>query len=418
MPFINTLTHKIHISENKLEKIIFYILIVDILFVPYLKIFILPYSLPILTIWFIFYANKIRWSSDVKAYIVFIILALFSTITAYFYIPHYVDSYNVWAENFKRVFQFILNLLYFFYIKYYADKHNISIKYLLLMFLLFADALALLYYFDINTYLQIKTFWGVRDSYTAWYESGLSSYFRYNFIWEDPNNPAYAFTAVAAFLMFNEEISAPQRVFTIASVAFLLICAMSSGALLSAIIIATLIVLNYLNKFFTIRKFKLKIKVSTIFSVIFSALIVFAVYQLSKTFLNSEIYLAAITRMQENSGESRFLIWGSILKELSIIKFLFIGQGATLIINGTMRAAHSGHLYLIYAYGMIAYLCFMYVVFRKRKNMTWSSYYFIIPMFIGFTINTMIGEQKFFILQLILMGLASSKSYVRRTKVT
>ena len=51
---------------------------------------------------------------------------------------------------------------------------------------------------------------------------------------------------------------------------------------------------------------------------------------------------------------------------------------------------------------MVFYVLFMYEFFRIRKNVSLKKFLFEIPIFIGFTINTIVGEQKFIILYLLL----------------
>ena len=93
-----------------------------------------------------------------------------------------------------------------------------------------------------------------------------------------------------------------------------------------------------------------------------------------------------------------------ILNNTNIFSNIFVGTGGRQVIinNENIIAPHNGHLYFIYAYGMVFYALFMYEFFRIRKNVSLKKSLFEIPIFIGFTINTIVGEQKFIILYLLL----------------
>jgi len=50
---------------------------------------------------------------------------------------------------------------------------------------------------------------------------------------------------------------------------------------------------------------------------------------------------------------------------------------------------------LIYNYGMISYVVFMYIIFRIRKGTPLEKQFFMVPLLIGFTVNVGIIEPRF-----------------------
>lgn len=127
-----------------------------------------------------------------------------------------------------------------------------------------------------------------------------------------------------------------------------------------------------------------------------------------KVFFNSDLVLNASERFKDNDN-TRTEIWMKILTGESIFKHLILGKGSEIYINGVSRATHSGHLYWIYAYGFISYLIIMRMFFYITKKLK-SSYLYIpmISFFLCFTMNTMVGEQKLFII-FVLIGIILKK---------
>ncbi len=405
----NNLSFSKKIKLNKLETYLFYFIIIDILFLPYFKYFVIPYSLPIITLWMLFsfdrIFNKIKSTLDFKLFTCLVIFSLLSTIISYLYVPQFIDGYNVWNENFKRVFQFLTSFIYFFFAKYYTEKNNISLKNFLLIFILFADIMALFNLFSLNTYLTIRNLWNIRDPFLSYYNPGESLYYRYAFIWIDPNNAGYALISTILFLILNEKLSIFQIQFTLLSVALIIIATMSAGVFYSVLI--SFLVLSLLT-FFRSKKVntKRKIKKVSIIVLILSLVIFFLFSSMIIELLKTDIVNISLERIIYNSPTHRLSLYKELLVKKSLFSFLFLGQGWCLIIDGRIRAAHNGHFIVAYGYGLISYICFMLILFRRRNNINLMNYIFTIPFLIGFTINSLIGEQKIFVLYLILLVIA------------
>jgi hypothetical protein len=403
------ITNKYSLPKFNFDTIVFYACIIDILFLPYIWFFTTNYSLIILSLWVLKKYKSVAYGKEFKLFLLFTILMLLSTIISFIIFPAQIDETQVWVENIKRFLQYITCFLYYFFFSYYFNHYYVSIKKPLLFFVFFGVILAVIYNMNMSLFTNIKAIWFNKDAFSQIYLESKDYMMRYNFIWTDPNNPAYAFVAVVTFLICNEKSNILMTVILIFSLIFLLISAMSSGAVLSFAIVCLLITMLILTKsLITPSKIFKKVRLRHIIIISMAIVLLFILYSQFLSFLQSDVALESIERMQTNTGETRFEIWQSILKSENLLKYVLFGTGATVIVDGQVRATHSGHLYLIIGYGFIAYFIFMYIVFRKRKQTTWLSYVFIVPLFIGFTINTIIGEQKFLILIFILITAASS----------
>lgn len=67
-------------------------------------------------------------------------------------------------------------------------------------------------------------------------------------------------------------------------------------------------------------------------------------------------------------------------------------------------ASEIGHIYWIGMYGGISYLIFMYIMFRVKLNKNYKKFIWMIPFFVGFTMNIAIGEYKWMAIYLFLLA--------------
>ena len=63
-----------------------------------------------------------------------------------------------------------------------------------------------------------------------------------------------------------------------------------------------------------------------------------------------------------------------------------------------------GHIYLIGMYGFLVYVGFIILLFGKFKNQKICDYIWILPFFIGFTMNIGIGEYKWLAIFIVLLS--------------
>ena len=90
--------------------------------------------------------------------------------------------------------------------------------------------------------------------------------------------------------------------------------------------------------------------------------------------------------------------------------FLFVGSGQEGF------SAEIGHIYFVYMFGLVAYIFFMYLTFRKGKRQRWCDYVWVFPFFVAFTINIAIGEFKWFAIYLLLIAYARYSRAIEGSK--
>lgn len=407
-------------KQSKLDRIVFHFCVIDILFLPYFPLVATNYSLPIVLTWYILFLNKRETKKDQKTFFIILFFMLSSTLIAFIRFPNWIDGVNIYRTNINKLIQYSSYFLYWSLFEHIFTNYRMNLKPYLIGFLVFAVFLALLYLYDISLFTTVKQFWNRYDALTELFMSsdGVLLY-RYGFIWSDPNNPAYAFISVLFFLISIHNPKKVEVVFLLGCTMLLLVVAMSTGAFLSFLI--TLIVWLFLMLLENgIRGKKIckpvQITIMDIALVMILTGIIFFIGHHYKELVSSNLFLTSKNRVQNNLSNSRTAIWIRLLRDENIFKYLVFGQGATTIVNGTIRRPHNGFLYLVYSYGLIAGIFYVKFLFWKRRGTPWTKYIFALPTFIGFTVNTIIGEQKFIILHLLLMSAASSALYKKNVK--
>ena len=383
-----------HLLNN--EHFLFWAIIIDILFLPYFNIVVIPLSYFLILIWTINHYHKIMCDHEIKAVLLCMFLMFASTVFGS--IINY--QYGVLGDNFKRLIQYYFAFGYYFFLKYYFRKNNINLKKPLWLFVVFVVLLAVIFRLNVSLFVQISSIWNKGNVYNS--TMIQNEYFgyinRFNFIWTDTNNIAYAITGVIMFMLIFCKTSFGEKILLFIFNIFVLFCCMSSGGWIGFAVSWIL----YL--FYVIFTGKLFVRYTTIKGFIITfAVIMIIVYFISQgylsEFLNSDLVDAAMDRLKNNE-ESRTTIWMRILKGDNIFKYIFFGLGSELYIDGLSRATHSGHLYWIYAYGFISYFIFLNKFFwLGLKNL--KRYIPIFSFFLCFTMNTMVGEQKLFIILII-----------------
>lgn len=399
-----------HTTDN-LDYYIFLFAVIDTLFLPYFWFVSVPLSLPVVIYWSIIRHNEIRAFKEYGLVNIMFVLMLFSTLLGIIILPHNIYENVVFLVKYYYIF-----MLYFLF-KIRLNLRDVSLNKFLFLFVFLVLAMALIYYYDKSLYHNFKLFWNYKSNiFVEARYIGLVGY-RYSFIWMDPNNIAYMIIAVVIFLLTYEKTIFFTKLIMITSLLVVLVATMSNGAILALITSACVYFVLQIFNLFKIRKIEVNIRPLNIF--LFCITILLGIYFIPKipNFFETTTAIEAIERFNSNSGDSRFKIWTYIFSNISIsdyFLYLVLGKGGVTLVGQGAIAPHSGHLYWILGYGMISYLIFMYIVFRKRKNTPILKYIWMVPVFIGFTINTMIGEMKLF--SLIMLLVASSSSILHRQK--
>lgn len=363
----------------------------------------------LIVVWYIFNFKKIRVDKELYVAFGLSLCAITSTIFAVLIFPEHVEVYGesdvlVWRNNIVNLAILLYAVAVYFFYKHLMDTYRFNISYLLLFYLAFVFSLAVPYFFEPLLYFQLRSLWTLSGNVITFEE--FSSIYRFSGILSDPNNAAVVFSAVVAYLIFNQKAKQIHAYGLFLVLLFLTICTMSSTGFILFALLAVFYVLHVLSSS--------SLDKVIIFS--FFCLLALALYPIvSKLgFLESEVLATALERLSENSSESRFKIWKDLIFNERIVYHFFVGGGATLIIDGELVKPHNGNIYLIYAFGFWGYLFFLYIFFRRRYDLPLRFYYFIVLLFLGFSVNVGLYDFRFTMILALLVADYSSKSAVTK----
>ncbi|WP_342539065.1 hypothetical protein MKY15_04030 [Sporosarcina sp. FSL K6-1540] len=397
------------------DKFVFWSCIIDILFLPYFNLVAIPYSMPLIIYWFFTRNKYFKNDKEFKLFIILFGIMCMSTLVGFLLAPQY--AYN--SMTYLIIFTSLI--LYYFMFVNFVNKYSFNLKKLLIGFIVVVVIFAGFYYIDKNLYQFFKTIWNFKSSiFVENAYEGLVGY-RFSFIWQDPNNIGYMMNAIVLYLWCNEKINSFTKVFTFFALIFVLVASMSNGGFLALGISIVIYFLVSILQVFGKKKFNIKIRINLMNMFLFIGSFLLIIYIIPKIpeFLQTSTALESFERIENNSGESRFIIWSNIINNLDFIDYIvlfFVGSGGIALIDGIKINPHNGHFYWILSYGFISYLIFMYLVFRKRKITPLKKYIWIIPVFIGFTVNVMIGESKLTAIILLLVACSSSELYLKNSE--
>jgi len=225
---------------------------------------------------------------------------------------------------------------------------------------------------------------------------------RFSYIFIDPNSAAYFSCILAFFLLFYFEFKTliKSAVWTMLLI-ILIVCA-SKGALIAVLIGITF----YL--FQTKMLMKSRVWIKLILGVSFCIVIwVVSMAQFPDLHRGFSHHVRVFEgRYYQLKGyntiySSKADTWKRVLEEMPLI---VIGKGFWFSDRGKDFAyPHSDHLRFIYSYGIIAYISGTLFLFKKIFR---RKYLFLVPTFLAFSLNTLIDEQKLFVLPLIFLAIA------------
>src|SRR5690625_1052813 len=194
--YLNNILNKQFAIPSRIhkDKLMFYIVIIDILFLPYIRVFSASLSMLLLPIWFLFNIHKFKMTKENLSIGILLTLSLISLIFSYFSLP-----FNFVTSNIINTAIFIYGLLYYLFFKYNFIKYNFKIDGLLTKYLFFSFLLALIYFLNPATYFNIRTFWSMSGQAITLTDSLSIS--RFTSILSDPNNASVVLSGVMAFLL-------------------------------------------------------------------------------------------------------------------------------------------------------------------------------------------------------------------------
>ena len=398
-------------SKKSWIYLLFWFAVIDVVFLPYMSFVTVTYSFVFVFAWFVLYYRIIR--DENRDYINFVIMLLFMAISV---IVGIALDHGSAKDNAVYFLQYAVTFMYFYLFKYIFDHYTISIKKVLIGFILFAAAVALVYFVNLGMYYQIRMIWSARASAALYLRDYSDSILgRYGFIWMDENNIGYIVNSVTIYLLCNEKTSIFEKVLIVVCDLFILVCCMSNGGMLTfAVGMGMLLFLAILKVIQTIvATHSLYVsKKSVILVPIVLAIVGIVVYKYLPDFMNTRVATAAFDRVEGNSADSRLTIYAYILQNVNFLDYFIFGHGVRTLVNGAAIKPHNVHFYYILVYGVLAYLQMMYITFRKRTQTRWIEYIWIFPFFLGASANIIIGEQKAMCVVMLMLAASTSTKYL------
>ena len=398
---------KFQAEDARLDRISFHIILFDILFLPLFPLFSVSMSLPVMAYWYLARGRRTHFVKEYKMMPAVVAIMAFSILLGLLF-QFDVRYETTLSTSIKRFFQFLTSFWYFLFFKYYFIKYGEEVKKYFMWEVIYIAFFALIYVLFQDLFIHYKAIINPADPHTRRFLSDeLFGVYRYTFLWSDANNVGYAITGIALFYIVEESREYLKKYLVLALTFFILFCTMSIGGLGVGVVMMGV-------AFLFTDSFKNGKSGGILALLVFILLIAFVVIQYGEVIsefidIGIESRLDKYSDMEDSSG-GRLKDLQKAISHMSPL-FLIIGSG----LEGF--TSENGHVYLIAAYGLPVYIYFMYLLFAKRKKISWKRYLPIVPFFVGFTMNIAIIDQKFLLILLLMSAYYSADSYRRKSKI-
>lgn len=377
------------------NKICFWGITIDILFLPYLSFMVISASVVLVALWLFCNYKKIISDREGCFLIIMLVLMFFGTCACLAYTGK-VRFETSFVTAIKRFFQFGLCFgVYFFYKDYFA-KHEVDLEKIIFVTIIFIAMLAILFQLFPHEYAMLKIIVNPADNHTRRYLANSVSY-RFNYFWTDPNNISYLVAGLSAWYLLQPDVKNMQKFVVLIASTYIAFCTVSNGGLIM------LLAMCGIMFFITIKNtIKNGIKAKKLFFILMG--IIFIIVVLKTTNILNVIKTDYIFAFGERLSHYSTNVSGGRLSDL-LYSFEFLNP--IMLILGTGNegfAKEIGHIYWIGMYGLPAYFIFIWLMFRKIHYQKWEQYIWIIPFFVGFTMNIAIGEYKWMAIYLMILA--------------
>lgn len=367
---------------------------IDICMFPYIRRLHCTVSMLLLLIWYATRMVRIRMDKEVKAFFITLICVFVSICCTAIFMPK-VLYYAVLGETRPLSYTITYSIIYVFMFLYYfffreMAKNRIDLMYKTLKVIYICIFLfAVVYMLNTTFFYHLRSFWSMSG---ARQEASIttSTYYRYTFSFSDPNNAAAATIAICILLMENKKEKKFSKYIYFFMCLLVIVASMSVQSVLA---LALYMAIKAVYLLYDAVKGKIKINFT---SVALACMFLFAALVIMDIAMRNPVVTKSLSRIGDNddSFQTRLEIWGRLLSEKSLLYYLICGTGCAIAIGTQQVMPHNGHLYLIYSYGLVTYIAFLYVFFWK-KSKNWRDMFFLIPLFICFTINVGLIDARY-----------------------
>lgn len=358
-----------------LDRAMFVLIMIDLLFLPFLLPIPVPLSFAALPIW-ILSLRPARMTGIVIVAIVGAAFAVFSYILGVGFAPSVEDLPLRRLANTA-----IIVFMFGAYAAGMMTRFPSFRPHMLLLraYLVFVFILSLIFFWSIEDYFSIRQFWAFGDNVDIAVQ--LNTLTRFTGTLSDPNNLAVSTVAITAFLVFFSPQHVSRNIMAMAMTAVIVIASMSTtGVICYAALTAAFIIGS-----------RLQIG-ARVFLLASSAIVGLAIFYMVR---NTDIFILASQRVADSDTESRLSRWQLALDSSKFLGSLIVGDGGSISLDGIDYKPHNGHIHVVYSFGLICYLAFAAIFFRIRRISDWRHYLFLAIIFTGFTVNVGIYEHRF-----------------------
>lgn len=413
--YFNNLTGravKLKISGRSIDKLFFTLVVLDLMFFPYIRFLSLSLSMLLVPIWFVVRGSTLINDRDLRLSVFAIFLCVLSFLLSFAF---YQDGFRLRDGSSGGSFDMLANtvviifmFLYYIFFKSLIIKYHIKINNYLISYLVFILLLALIFYLNPVLYFEVRSVWTM---YANVIEVGdfSNTMYRFTGTLSEPNNLAAICVSILAFIVLFRKVAYSISVSLVLLVFSVVVATMSTSGMLYFIIIVVAFVVNDLM-------ISVSNKRIVLFKIFLTCLFVFLILSVFLFFQETTVGKVSSDRLEINSMDSRYLIWMRSIDFNKIMTSFLWGDGGLVVMAGRVINPHNGHLHLMYSYGFLFYITFMYMYFAPVFSKPKLSNLFLVPLFLCFTINVGIYELRFAGLMALLVA-ASNASKVRTLRV-
>lgn len=389
----------------KKQRLLFYLIIIDILFLPYIRVLSIKLSMLFLFFWFFTKEGKKRLTGNLflKLTLIFLVM-ITSVLLGNIQFSSYLNLKSSLISNLQVITIILFSVLFIEYFKFIKEKYDFKINRVLWLYLFFALIMAMIYWFDGQIYYNIRQIWTLGNESTE-----FTSYLmeRYTHILSEPNNFGALVSGIIAYMIFIEKT---KYKYLLLLLGFVLVGSTLSntGLIIYGVLFLTFIISRMHN---AQSKKVFKLSSRHILLVITLIIITLVFYRQLSTMLSKMIsyvdYRVSGYYETSNITGSRMGIWKRIIPNINWFNYLILGRGMTIFINGYPVLPHSGHIFMIHSYGLILYFVLMKTFVVKTKNINWFNYFVItFPFVVIFTVNTLVGDLRAMFAFILIMTMA------------
>lgn len=377
----------LEVIRVKRRDFLFYFILVDALFFPYIRKFHALSSTIVLMVWFLKNAKEITRKKIFLIAMSYLLFMVISVLIGWGYTPTYLyfDFIN-----------FIMNIFYILYYIYFfheIKQRHYQLDKIFALYIVVVFVFSILFFKAPQKYFDIRTFWTMSGRTITYVDKYFS---RFTFLQSDPNSIGCIIISILMYLLITKrnKLSLLKKIVLTGMVAFSCMTTLSTTSFvvfsLSFILYFVFYILPTCN--IKVNKRNFVVIISTFIILLIGAIICFKSTSIGDT-LFATAKLRIGNNLREGTMSGRTVIWKKTLVNFNWFKYILFGRGIGVVGNdGNGFLGHNGHFHIILYYGFIAYFLFLFLYFRKPKYIRWRKYIIILPLFLLFTVNVLIVD--------------------------